>query len=85
MANLADLVDNALAAIRSARRWVAFWGPVTSAPALVGPFVALASVLMLAVVTGLAIGSLATLIIALVVLYILLTEVFGVSIDLVPA
>ena len=83
--NLVEFVDNALWTLQTARRWAAFWGPVTSAPALVGPFFALGSVLMLAVLTGLAIGSLTTLIVALLALYIILTEVFGVSIDIVPA
>jgi hypothetical protein len=64
---------------------MAFWGPVTPAPAVVAPLLAVASVLMLALVTGIAVGSLATLIIALLALYLILTEVFGLSIDIATA
>ncbi len=79
---LLQLVERTVSAATAAQRWVAFWGPVTDASILLAPFVAIASVLALALLTGLAAGSLATLIIALMALYILLRDVFGVTIEL---
>ena len=76
-----QLVDQALHGVVAARRLLAFWGPVADVPALLDPLLAIASVLMLALLTGVAIGALSKLIVALVVLYLILREVFGVSID----
>lgn len=77
-----ELVQSAFAGVSTVQRWFAFWGPVAvSGPALLGPFLALSSILTLALLTGVAAGALATLIVALLALYLLLTEVFGVSID----
>jgi hypothetical protein len=76
-----QLIDGTLASLGTARRVLAFWGPVTDASGLVAPLLAIASVLMLALLTGIAIASLGTLIVALMILYLLLTEVFGVTID----
>ena len=78
---LQQLVDGTLMSIATARRVLAFWGPVTDASSLVAPLLAIASVLMLALLTGIAIGSLGALIMALMILYLLLTEVFGITID----
>jgi hypothetical protein len=80
-AQLVELLDTALTGMAVARRFLAFWGPVKEVPALVAPFLAIASVLALALMSGVAVGALATAIVALLVLYLLLTEVFGVSID----
>jgi len=76
---LQQLIDRTLSGITTAQRVLAFWGPVTDASSLVAPLLAIASVLMLALLTGIAIASLGTLIVALMILYLLLTEVFGVS------
>ncbi len=77
-----ELVQSAFAGASTVQRWLAFWGPVAvSGSALLGPFLALSSVLTLALLTGVAAGALATLIVALLAIYLLLTEVFGVSID----
>ncbi len=78
---LQQLVDRTLAGVTAAQRLLAFWGPVMDVADLIGPLLAIASALMLAMLTGIAVGSLATLIVALMVLYLLLTEVFGVTID----
>ena len=78
---LQQLIDTTLSGVATARRLIAFWGPVTDASSLVAPLLAIASVLMLALLTGIAVGSLGTLILALMILYLLLTEVFGVSFD----
>lgn len=64
-----------------ARRVLGFLGPVPQAADLVGPLLAVASVLALALLTGLAVGSLATLLVTVLALYYVLTEIFGVSID----
>jgi hypothetical protein len=76
-----QLVDDLLAGAAIVRRVAAFWGPVIPAPTLLGPFLAIGSVLALALLSGLAVGSVATLIVALIALYLLLTEVFGVAIE----
>jgi hypothetical protein len=78
---LLQLMDRALSGIATAQRILSFWGPVVDVPALLGPLLAVASVLMLALLTGVAVGALATLIVVLMALYLLLTEIFGVSID----
>ena len=78
---LQQLIDRTLSVVATAQRVLAFWGPVTDVSGLVGPLLAIASILMLAMLTGIAVGSLATLIVALMILYLLLTEVFGITID----
>jgi len=79
---LLQLVEQALAGANIVRQLLAFWGPVSDAPAaLMGPLLAVGSVLMLALLTGISVGALATLIVALTALYLLLTEIFGISID----
>lgn len=77
-----QLVERTFSVVTAAQRWVAFWGPVPEAPVLLGPLIAVGAVLSLALLTGLAAGSLAILIVALMALYVLLTEVFGISIEL---
>ena len=79
---LVQLIERTVSVAATARRWAAFWGPVTETPALLAPLLALGSVLTLALLTGIAAGSLAVLIIALMALYVLLTDVFGISIEL---
>ena len=78
---LQPLIDRTLSGVAVAQRLLAFWGPVTDVSGLVGPLLAIASILMLALLTGIAVTSLGTLILALIILYLLLTEVFGVTID----
>ena len=79
---LLQLVEQALAGANAVRQLLAFWGPVADTPAaLMGPLLAIGSVLMLALLTGVSVGALATLIVTLTALYLLLTDVFGVSID----
>lgn len=77
-----ELLEHTAAVVATAQRWVGFWGPVTEAPLLLSPLVALSSVLMLALLTGLAAGALTILIVAVTALYVLLTEVFGFSFEL---
>lgn len=77
-----EFVETAVQAVTTVRRWVAFWGPVADVPALMSPFLAIGSILMLAMLTGIAISSLATFVVTLLVLYLVLTELFGVTVDL---
>ncbi len=79
---LLQLIERTVAVATAAQRWAAFWGPIVEAPLLLAPFIAVGSVLSLALLTGVAAGSLAVLIIALTALYVLLTELFGISIEL---
>ena len=79
---LLQLIEHAFAGAATARRLLAFWGPVVDARTLMAPLLAIASVLTLAVLTGVAIGTLSTLVFTLAALYLLLTEVFGVTVDL---
>jgi hypothetical protein len=79
-----ELVEQLRRGFSDAQRVLALWGPVTGASGLVASFVALASVLALALLTGLAVGSLAVLIVALLALHVLLTEVLGVRIEVLP-
>jgi hypothetical protein len=76
-----QLIERTVSVATTAQRWAAFWGPVTETPALLAPLLALGSVLTLALLTGIAAGSLVVLIIALMALYVLLTDVFGISIE----
>jgi hypothetical protein len=82
LSQLAQLIERTVSVATTAQRWVAFWGPVTEAPVLLTVVLALGSVLALALLTGIAAGSLVVLIIALMALYALLTDVFGLSIEL---
>ncbi len=80
-AQFLEILDGALAGLTTARRVAAFWGPVTTLPPLLGPLLAVASVLSLALLTGVAVGALTTLVVVLLALYLVLTEVFGVSVS----
>ena len=66
----------------TARHRVAVWGPTWNAPALLSPFATLVAVVGLALLSGVAVAAVAVLIAALVGLYVLLTEVFGLSVEL---
>ena len=82
-AQFLEILDRAVAGVTAARRLAAFWGPVTTVPPLLGPLLAVAAVLSLALLTGIAVGALTTLIVVLLALYLVLTEVFGVSVSVV--
>lgn len=79
---LLRFLDGTREAWLTARRLWAFWGPVGEASTWVTPLVAVGSVLSLALLSGMAVAALATLLVALVLLYYLLSEVFGVSLEL---
>jgi hypothetical protein len=78
---LVQLIERTVSVATTAQRWVAFWGPFIETPTLLAPLLALGSVLTLALLAGVAAGSLTVLIIALTALYVLLTDVLGISIE----
>ena len=85
------MTDYVLALWRDAAdRWnelgdrIGFWRPVAGLPAWTAPAVALAGLLSLAIAAGLALASIATLLTALLIAHLVLTQVFGVAIDLAP-
>lgn len=80
---LLQIIERTAVVAVAAQRWVAFWGPVFElpVPVLMAPFLALTSVVSLALLAGVAASSVAVLIVVLVALYVLLTEVFGVSFE----
>ncbi len=63
------------------QRLLGFWGPVASLPGLAFPVGLLGSALAVVILTGVALASLGTFLVAALVLYLLLTEVFGLSIE----
>ena len=79
-----QLLEHALSGAALARQWTAFWGPVIDVRSLTAALLAVASVLMLAVLTGVAVSSLFSMVATLAFLYVLLTEVFGVTVELAP-
>ena len=81
LAQVIQLVQNLLVGAAAVQQLAAFWGPVVPARTLLGPLLAIGSVIVLALLSGLAITSVATLLVALVALYLLLTEVFGIDIE----
>ena len=79
-----QLLDHALSGAALARQWMAFWGPIIDVRSLAAALLAVASVLVLALLSGVAVSSLFSLVMTLAALYMLLTEVFGVTVELAP-
>ena len=79
-----QLLEHALSGAALARQWMAFWGPVVDVRSVAAALLAVASVLALALLSGIAVSSLFSLVMTLAALYVLLTEVFGVTVELVP-
>jgi len=71
--------------VQRIRRTYAFWRPVTDLPSVVQPFFALAAVLSVALLAGVSIAALSTLLISLLVLQFLLVDVFGLSLEVRPS
>lgn len=67
---------------RELQRVVAFSAPLAGLPAWLAPGLAVGAVLALAIAAGVALASLGTLLTALLVAYLLLDVVFGVSVDI---
>jgi hypothetical protein len=62
------------------QRVVGFWQPLPSLPTWTAPALALAAMLALVAVSGIALASLGVLLTALLVAHLLLERVFGVSV-----
>jgi hypothetical protein len=82
MRDLLLLLDQLGRRVETVRRLIEFWQPVTAGPTLVKVLVALASVLAVGLLSGIAVSSLAMLVLALSALLLVITEVFGLSIEL---
>ena len=80
-----DLLGRVVDGAALARRAIAFWGPVAPNPALLSPLLTLGSLVALALLSGIAASSLAMLLVAIIALYLLLTEVFGLTFELAGA
>jgi hypothetical protein len=66
------------------RSVIAFSAPLTGLPGWMAPGLAIGALLALALSAGIALISLGTMLTALLVAYLLLDRVFGVSVALVP-
>ena len=67
------------------RRWAGFWGPVLPLQGVAALIAALGGLLAAVLLSGIALAALASFFTATLALYLILTRVFGVSIELVPA
>lgn len=65
-----------------AQRFMTLWSPVGPIPDLIAPFFAIGAVLTVALLSGVAIAALSTLLIALAALHVILTQVLGISIEI---
>lgn len=65
-----------------AQQFLAIWAPITPTPDLITPFLAIASVISVALLAGVAIAALSTLLVALAALHLIITQVLGLSIEI---
>ena len=84
MNDLVRLLGDVAAVWDAMRRFTAFWRPDLNLPPWLAPATALAALLGLALATGIAFASIASLLTALLAAHFLLESVFGVSISFVP-
>ncbi len=81
--DLARFLSQAFSAADSVTRALMLWGPSSGFPnPWMNTLAALGALALLAVAAGVAVGSLSSLLVASLVLYLLLTDVFGVAIEL---
>jgi hypothetical protein len=81
--DLFTLIERARYGWSGAQQFFAFWSPIMPIPDLITPFFAIASVISVALLAGVAIGALSTLLIALAALHLIITQVLGLSIEIV--
>jgi hypothetical protein len=77
-----SLAEDTVAAFSVANSLLRLFTPVSAGPLVMSPLWALGSILLLAVLTGVAASSLAALILAVVALAYVFTEVLGFSIEI---
>jgi hypothetical protein len=65
-----------------AQTFLAIWAPIAPIPNLIAPFLAIASVISVALLAGVAVAALSTLLIALAALHVIITQVLGLSIEI---
>lgn len=75
------LAQRAYQGWNGAQQFVELWSPVGPIPGIVAPFLAIASVLTVALLSGIAIAALSTLLVALAALHVIVTQVLGISIE----
>jgi len=81
--DLYTLIQRARYGWDGAQRFFAIWAPIAPMPDLITPFLAIASVISVALLAGVAIAALSTLLVALAALHLLITQVLGLSIEVV--
>lgn len=79
--SLDDYVDALREGLQSVQRWIGFWGPVIEVPAALQPAAILGTVIAVTAMTGLALTSLALFVASALLLYLLLSQVFGFEIS----
>lgn len=84
MNDLVRLLRDFAAVWDAAQRLTAFWRPDLNLPSWMAPATAIAALLGLVLATGVAFASIGTLLTALLAAHLLLENVFGVSVSLVP-
>ena len=67
----------------SLQRFAGFWGPVSPLPSPLQPLAVLGTILALAIITGVALSSLAVFVTSLLLLYLLMSQVLGIEISVV--
>jgi len=84
MASPVDLVDALREGWQSLQAWAGFWGPVVKLPVPLAlqPLAVLGTILSIAAMTGLALSSLALFITSALLLYLIVTQIFGIEISL---
>jgi hypothetical protein len=80
--DLFSLLSQAHRGWNGAQRFFSLWSPVGPIPDLIAPFLAIASVLTVALLSGVAITALSALLISLAALHVILTQVLGISIEI---
>jgi len=68
----------------AAEEWAAIWRPVGGVPEWLAPGIALSGLLGLVLLAGVSLLSLGVLLTALLMAYLVLEQVFGVSVELNP-
>lgn len=77
-----DYAETALQGLAVANSALKFFTPLSTGPIALGPLWALGSLLALALLAGVAVGSLTTLLFAVVALYYVVTQVLGFTLEI---